>query len=125
MRRVHEFVDRTLSRSRADWEELKIPAALRAQADEVWRLMTALVDGAPCPPEELDAARAAYIDLYAEAEAIAQSSIAASRVKVVAAPRNGRVPGPALWLIRRVPEPYRKRIPPHVRHRIIRALVRR
>jgi hypothetical protein len=123
MRRVHDFVDRTLSRSRADWEDLKIPAALRAQANEVWRLMSTLVEGTPCEPEELDAARAAYIDLYAEAEAIAQSSIAASkRPAPAAAARNGRVPKPALWMIRRVPEPYRKRIPPQVRHRIIRVL---
>jgi len=128
MRRVHEFVDRTLSRSKADWEDLKIPVALREQADEVWRLMTTLADGAPCPPEDLDAARAAYIELYSEAEAIAQSSVAASKMKgaaVTAAKRNGKVPGPALWLIRRVPEPYRKRIPPQVRARIIRVIASR
>jgi hypothetical protein len=35
------------------------------------------------------------------------------------------VPKPALWVIRRVPEPYRKRIPPQVRHRIIRVLAGR
>jgi hypothetical protein len=119
MRAVHEFVDRGLSHSRADWEDLKIPAQLRAQADEVWRLVSALADGG-VPEAELDAARAAYIELYAEAEAIAQSSIAGARMRAPA--RNGRVPAPALWLIRRVPEPYRKRVPAHVRARVIRAL---
>ena len=38
----HGFVDRGLCRSRADWGDLKLPAPLRAQADEVWELVSAL-----------------------------------------------------------------------------------
>jgi hypothetical protein len=123
MRGVHEFVDRTLSRSRADWGELKIPPALRARADEVWELVTQLADGTEAAAERLDATRAAYIDLYEEAEAIAQSSVVASRRPAPA--MNGRIPGPAGGLIARVPKRYRRKIPLRLRQLIVRSLARR
>ena len=81
MRSVHEFVDRDLRRSRADWEGLSLPETLRAQAEEVWQQASRLA-AADAPAEvleQLDALRAAYGDFYAEAEAIAHSSIAAAR----------------------------------------------
>jgi hypothetical protein len=81
--RVHEFVDHSLSRSRPSWEGIDLPAALREQADGVWDLLGEVADAdGPLPDsliERLDAARAAYADLYGEAEAIAQSSIDAAR----------------------------------------------
>ena len=62
--------------------------------------------------ERLDAARAAYLELYGEAEAVAHSSIAAAtRTRASATPRSGRIPEPALWLINSVPERHRRRIP--------------
>jgi hypothetical protein len=123
MRGVHEFIDRTLSRSRADWGELKIPAALRARADEVWELVTQLADGNEGAIERLDATRAAYIGLYEEAEAIAQSSIVASRRPAPAT--NGRIPGPAGRLVARVPKRYRRKLPLRFRQQVVRALARR
>jgi hypothetical protein len=136
MREVHGFVDRTLSRSRADWDGLKLPAALRAQADEAWALVSLLADDAPArrngaaPPvesavaERLDAVRAAYVELYAEAEAIVQSSIAAAAKPCPAAP-VAKVPTPALRVVRRVPERYRHTLPLAWRVRVARVLARR
>jgi len=122
MRLVHDFVDRSLSRSRPDWGDMRIPAPLRAQADEAWRLVSALAGG-PGDLVALDAARAAYVELYAEAEAIAGSSVtAAARSRPAHA--NGKLPSPAVWLVRRMPEPYRRRVPPRVRSRLVKVLAR-
>jgi hypothetical protein len=120
LRTVHEFVDRSLSRSRTDWGDLALPAQLRAQADEVWDLMSGLADGEDTI-ERLDVARAAYIALYDEAEAIAQSSIEAARRRGAA---QANLPVRAR-LVRTVPRRYRRRIPLHWRQRIVRALANR
>jgi hypothetical protein len=118
LRGVHEFVDRALSRSRADWGDLRIPAPLRAHADEVWDLVGRLADGDGDAVERLDAVRAGYIELYEEAEAIAQSSIVAGR-----RPASTRRPAPPL--ITRIPKRYRRKVPLRVRQQIVRALARR
>jgi hypothetical protein len=120
LRTVHEFVDRSLSRSRTDWGDLALPVQLRAQADEVWDLMSGMADGEDTI-ERLDAARAAYIALYDEAEAIAQSSIEAARRRGAA---QANLPVRAR-LVRTVPRRYRRRIPLHWRQRIVRALANR
>ena len=90
---IHEFVDRSLSRSRSNWEEFEIPAE-RALADDVWELVSGLADHDADEEkviEPLEAARLAYIELYEDAEAIAQSSItAAARCPPSAAPRFRR-----------------------------------
>ena len=122
MRRAHQILDPSSSRSRADWEGLKIPAPLRAQADEVWELMSLLAtdsqnSGAPVG-NRLDATRSAYIALYADAEAIARSSIQASR----RAGSPGRVSPPAARLIGRVPQRYRRIVPQRWRARLLRLL---
>jgi hypothetical protein len=124
LRDVHAFVDRRLSRSRPDWGDLKLPAALRAQADEVWELVSRLADepSTPAIAERLDALRAAYADLYADAEAIAQSSIAAARGRPPGPAM--RVPAPALRIVRRVPRRYRHSVPLRWRVRIARTLAR-
>jgi hypothetical protein len=113
MRTVHEFVDQGLRRSRGDWDRLALPDRLRAQADETWQLVSRLADGQDVC-EALDTVRAAYIDLYAEAEAIAHSSIAARTTPA----QPGRMP----WLMRRVPAHYKRRVPPRVRARVRRAI---
>jgi hypothetical protein len=120
LRTVHEFVDRRLSRSRTDWGDLALPAPVREQSDEVWKLMSGLADGEDVT-ERLDAARAAYIALYDEAEAIAQSSIEAARRRGAA---QADLPVGAR-LVRTVPRRYRRRIPLHWRQRIVRALANR
>jgi hypothetical protein len=121
LRTVHEFVDRSLSRSRPDWGDLALPARLRAQADEAWELMSALADGEG-DTGRLDAVRAAYVALYDESEGIAQSSIEAARRR--GAPATG-LPVPAARLARHVPARYRRRIPRHWRRRIVRAFATR
>ena len=106
--RVHDFVDRGLSRSRATWEDFDIPEALREQVDNTWALLTQLAEDTAetkAVLEQLDSARAAYIELYEEAEAIAQSSIAtASRTPV-------RRRGTFYRVARKVPRGFRDRLP--------------
>ncbi|HEX5620669.1 MAG TPA: hypothetical protein VFX51_19775 [Solirubrobacteraceae bacterium] len=117
MRSVHEFVDRDLRRSRGGWDHLSLPEPLRVLADATWQEMT----GERSFPE-LDALRASYTDLYAEAEAIAHSSIAAAGKAHPGT--NGRVPPAAAWLIRRVPVQHKRRVPAAWRRRAVRALRR-
>jgi hypothetical protein len=123
MRRAHEFVDQSLSRSRPSWDDAKIPVALREQADSVWELVSRLADheepDLQAISEKLEAARAAYIDLYEEAEGIAQSSILEARRRRSSAADNGVV-----WLVRKVPDRYRRKVPPHWRRAIARVLYR-
>ena len=70
--------------------------------------------------DRVDAARAAYIALYDEAEAIAQSSIEAARRRGAA---QADLPVRAR-LVRTVPRRYRRRIPLHWRQRIVKVLAR-
>lgn len=121
MRRVHEFVDRTLSRSRPEWGDMRIPAPLRAQADEVWELVAALAADGPADEARLDAVRAAYVGLYEDAEAVAQSSVHAVRRPV----RERRPATPAPPVVRRVPRRYRRMVPLRWRRRVVRALASR
>jgi hypothetical protein len=125
--RVHEFVDRSLSQSSAGWGDVEIPAALREQADEVWELMCALAtgDGPASEPlvERLEAARASYVDLYEDAEAIAQSSLVVRRRLGTA---RGRADLPILLRLaeRVVPGRYRHKVPLRWRRTIVRVLHR-
>jgi len=121
---IHEFVDRGLSRSRAVWEDFAIPTALREQVDVVWDLISQLAGEEPDPEsviEELEAARAAYVSLYEDSEAIAQSSI-------VAGPRSpAKKNRPGKTLVRlagRVPKSYREKLPLRWRKAAYRAVHR-
>jgi hypothetical protein len=127
MRSAHEFVDKSLSRSRPNWEEARIPAALRAQVDEVWELVSRLVDAEdpddPSLAERLDAARAAYVELYEEAEAIAQSSVVGGGRRSGSV--DGEPPSRVVAVARRVPLRFRRKIPVRWRRAARRILVRR
>ena len=117
---VHEFVDRSLSRSRSDWEDLELPIGLRNVADEVWELVSGLADGGAEEEgavQALEAARTAYIELYQDAEAIAQSSI-------TAAARTPPSPSTAVRALRKFPKRYREKIPRRWRVTVSRALLR-
>lgn len=123
--RVHEFVDRSLSQSRADWGEFEIPAALREQADEAWELLCRLAADEQAASrsvtDRLDAARTAYANLYQDAEAIAQSSMVARRGRRAArrdAPRAVRV------ATRLFPGRYRHKVPLRWRRAVLRVLER-
>jgi hypothetical protein len=117
---IHEFVDRSLSRSRSNWEEFEIPAGLRALADDVWELVSRLA-GQDADEEKviepLEAVRLAYIELYEDAEAIAQSSI-------TAAARGSTIRSPAIQALRKVPTRYKRKIPRSWRVMVSRALSR-
>ena len=79
---VDAFVDPTLHRNRVRWDELDVPGALRDLAEDVWAQLQPLADAdgdTPAAAPALDEARAAYGALYAEAEAIAQSSVTAAK----------------------------------------------
>jgi hypothetical protein len=124
MRAAHGFVDRTLSRSRATWDDFKVPEALRDQADEVWKLMSQLSDddgrGDQSVYDALEAARGAYVTLYEEAEAIARSSIVAARPRVPAA--RDHPPPRLVRLTRQVPTRYRHMVPLRWRKKIVSSL---
>jgi hypothetical protein len=84
---IEAFVDPTLRRSAVSWKKLKIPGELRALADQAWEQLSRLTE--PGGDDEaaraaLDATRAAYVELYSQAEALTYSSLTA------AAPRRGR-----------------------------------
>lgn len=122
--RIHEFVDRGLRRSRTTWDDFDIPASLREQADDVWRLMNRLADETEdqALAESLERARGTYIAFYQEAEAIAQSSITAARWRALVQQR--RLPARTIRLVRWVPERYRRKVPPDWRAAVVRALTR-
>lgn len=117
--RVHDFVDRNLSRSRSSWDEFEIPEGLREQVDHVWTLLMQLADADVAEiHERLDAARAEYIALYEDAEAIAQSSIAASSA---AGGRGGTL----VRVARKMPRGVRDKLPLSWRKAAYRAARRR
>jgi hypothetical protein len=109
---VDKFVDPTLHRNRIRWDELDVPASMREMAEQVWTQLQPLADPGGDTPDlhaGLDRARAAYAELYREAESVAQSSITAAkprkRKKAPAAPPSLKV-----RLARRVPAPARRRL---------------
>jgi hypothetical protein len=105
---THDFVDRGLSRSKANWEDFAIPTTLRKQVDVVWDLVSRLANGEVedmgAVIQELEVVRSAYVALYADSEAIAQSSIVAQNEK-----NSGG--GTLLRLADRVPRDYREKLP--------------
>jgi hypothetical protein len=119
IRSVHEFVDKTLSRSKPEWGDSGLPPRLLMQAEEVWGLLTQLAEAdSPVARERLDALRGDYVALYEEAEAIAQSSIFAAGKPL---PRQR---SQALRLARRMPRRMRHAVPLRGRVAIARALRR-
>jgi hypothetical protein len=118
---THEFVDRSLARARDSWGDFEIPTGLRDLADETWQLVSGLAasDGTSEEVvERLEAARAAYIRLYEDAEAIAQSSVTAARGGGGA--RQSRLVG----IAKKVPKRYRRKFPLRWRVAVARTLTR-
>jgi hypothetical protein len=104
---VDAFVDPALHRHRTTWADLDVPASVRFLAEDVWAHIQA--DDRPA----LDADWSAYVELYSEAEAIAQSSVMAARApktKRAAATRKAPPPSLRVQIARRVPAPYRRRL---------------
>jgi hypothetical protein len=81
MQEVHRFVDPELRRSRTTWDDLSVPLALRELAEATWQQLDLLAEPGGDTPEvhaKLDVLRRQYGDLYAEAEAMAMSSVDAA-----------------------------------------------
>ena len=111
---VDRFVDPTLHRNRIRWDELDVPERMRDMAEQVWSQLQPLADPGGDTPElhrTLDEARAAFGELYREAESIAQSSITAAKPRRKAK-KKAPPPPPSLKvrLARRVPAPARRRL---------------
>lgn len=125
MRRAEQFVDPALSRSRGDWGDRDVPPELRQQAGEAWALLLRIADGDGDSEDlrrEFDAARARYVAMYENAEAVARSSILAGQKR---ARRSGdRQHTAIVRMAERVPTKYRRRVPPRLRARLARVLGR-
>ena len=70
---VDDFVDRSLNRSRAGWDETSVPASVRDVAEATWQAVNRLVDD-PQDAEAVSAlerAREQYVALHADAVALA------------------------------------------------------
>ena len=72
-KRQDEFLDPGMRRSQLTWSDIVLPDWLRAQAEDAWQQLGALVDDPldPAASARLDAARESYDAHYAEAVAIA------------------------------------------------------
>jgi hypothetical protein len=130
VRAVHAFIDPGLRRVQTTWDDVAVPARLRDLAQDTWDQLD-LLAGAPGGPDgdlpavhdRLDALRTDYAELYAEAEAIAQSS-------TLAAHREGlaRLPEPVNAVVKRgadrVPHRLRAAVPPSARARLRRVIGR-
>ena len=81
MQEVHAFVDPQLRRVKHTWDDLSVPENLRELAQGTWEQLNLLAEpggDVPGVHGKLDELRRAYGDLYAEAEALARSSVEAA-----------------------------------------------
>lgn len=129
IRKVHQFIDPSLSRSSSSWDDIRMPTQLRDLCEHVWQLLNALADDGADETkigEQLDEARATYLELYQSAEAIAQSSIAAARpVPGTVAGRGGAGAGrPQNPVTAWIPRDLRHKVPLRYRQRALRTLNR-
>jgi hypothetical protein len=79
---IDEFVDPGLRRVRTGWSEIECPDQVRDLAEETWNQLVVLARSGgfdPAAQTRLDELRRAYVDVYADSEALAQSSAAAAR----------------------------------------------
>jgi hypothetical protein len=132
---VEALVDPGLRRSNVGWDAVSVPRVLQEMVDGVWQQLSRLaVPGGDddATRASLDAARAAYTHFYADAEAVAQSSVTAvapRRFDAAAADALASGAGRAgaagtrllVRIARRVPRRYRKRLPVGVRRAVLRA----
>lgn len=125
IRKVHNFIDPSLRRVSATWDDLHVPPRLREVADETWQALDSMAepDGDTAETRTtLDQLRVAYADLYDESEALAQSSVIAARR---AAQRQAPPPPPApARRVDRIPHGVRAMVPGRVRRGLRKALGR-
>jgi hypothetical protein len=119
----HRFVDPTLRRMNLTLEDLGLPRKLHELTAETWSELNKLADPGGDTPEAhatLDQLREAYVDLYAEAEAISRSSVVATEQRLRRKlPQQGGPQRPAAAPGKhgadRIPHGVRAMVPPKVR----------
>ena len=109
---VDGFVDPSLHRNVVTWADMKVPGRLADEAEQAWGKLIELTatDG---DPAALDAGRERFAVLYAEAEAIAQSSLTAAKRRPKAKGKAAiKKPAASLKIrvARRIPKRHRKRL---------------
>ncbi|UGS37239.1 sulfotransferase family protein [Capillimicrobium parvum] len=100
---IDAFVDPRLHRNRGAWGTLTLPAGLQEIMEEAWEallLLSGPADEDPGAHARLDAARAAYHCVYADASQIAESSAIAARRRRPPRPRPPAPPPSALDRLR-------------------------
>jgi hypothetical protein len=119
---IDSLVDPSLRRAAVGWDEVDIPPPLLGMLEDSWTRLSALAQAngdAEGIRAELDALRLAYVRLYADAEAIAQSSVRAAKARPGGKWASGVAPktraGRAGWrlsrgLARRLPARQRDRL---------------
>ncbi|ANH37581.1 hypothetical protein I601_1139 [Nocardioides dokdonensis FR1436] len=112
IRRVHQFIDPSLRRAALTWADVDVPTRLRDLAQATWEALDRLPEDGGDTPEvhaTLDGLRAAYADMYDEAQALTGSTTDAAR-------REGaRAAAAAPSAVERVPHSVRAMVPPSVR----------
>jgi hypothetical protein len=123
---VHRFIDPSLRRVTATWDDIGVPDRLRELADETWQALDAIsIDDSAKNQEWCDQLRTAYAGQYAEAEAFAHSTVVAQRRRAAAdARRDALEEAPSRSAADRVPHAVRAMVPPAARQRLRRAMGR-
>ncbi len=131
----HRFVDPSLRRMGQSLDDLDLPPRLHELTAATWEELNKLADAdgdTPAAHQALDQLREAYVDLYAESEAISRSSVVAAEQQAKravkgarpGAPAGGNDPAPATRAADRVPHGLRAIVPPRVRRGLRRAVGR-
>ncbi|WP_242494754.1 sulfotransferase family protein [Nocardioides zhouii] len=124
---VHRFIDPSLRRVTATWDDIGVPDRLRELADETWQALGALAaDDSTTNQEWCDRLRTAYAGQYADAEAFAHSTVLAQR-RTAAAEARREAAGQASSgrsAADRVPHAVRAMVPPAARQKLRRAMGR-
>lgn len=118
----HRFVDPGLRRVTQSLDDLELPPRLHELVDETWAELNKLADpggDTHAAHETLDQLREAYVDLYAEAEAISRSSVVAAeqQTKKHTKPKQplGEVSPGVGSFTDKIPHDLRAKIPPGLR----------
>jgi hypothetical protein len=101
---VDQFVDPSLYRSKVSWADHAVPASVRELCEATWEALQR--EDRPV----LDALLGRYDELYAEAEAISQSSVTAVRPRKRRTAKPAAPPSLRVRLARKVPKGVRDRL---------------
>ena len=124
---VDSLVDPSLRRSATGWDELAVPSQLRSMVEDVWSRLSRMAEPGgddDAARASLDAARDAYVNFYADVEAIAQSSLASAQHRAQSPATTSRAAKEASdgsHVRRRLPRSLARLVRPHHRERVRRA----